>query len=173
MEHGNLKIPPVLTTQRLTLRQVSVSDVHEIFLLRSDTLVNKYLNRKKSKTLQDALEFIEGIHKSSLSYWAIVEKEHEKLIGTICLFDISAALKKCEIGYELLTPYQRKGMMREAAEKVIEYALHTLGLETVEAYTHQDNQSSINLLEELNFKSIDSVEAKNSPLILFRLSTVH
>ncbi len=166
-----MKTFPILTTERLMLRQLSGSDVQEIFLLRSDSLINKYLGRQPCKTLEDALEFIEKVKDNNLSYWAIAEKGNEKLVGTICLFDISEEQKKCEIGYELLTEYQGKGIMREAAKKIIEYSFHTLGLKTIDAYTHKENQSSTNLLKELKFKFTDSVDETNSNLILFRLNS--
>ena len=167
MEHRTF---PILTTERLTLRQLSDNDVQEIFILRSDALINKYLDRNPSKTLEDALEFIKKIKNNSLSYWAIQQKGNKKLVGTICLFDISAELKKCEIGYELLTEYQGKGIMRETVKKIIEYSTQTLGLNTIDAYTHKDNQSSTNLLKELKFKSTDRIDETNSNLILFRLN---
>jgi [ribosomal protein S5]-alanine N-acetyltransferase len=170
MKHRNLKIFPILTTERLTLRQLSDSDVQEIFLLRSDTLINKYLDRQPCKKLEDALKFIQKIKSNSFSYWAIAQKGNEKLVGTICLLDVSEELKKCEIGYELLTEYQGKGIMREAAKKIIEYAIHTLGLKTIDAYTHKDNQRSISLLKELKFKSTDRVDETNSNLFLFQLN---
>jgi len=170
MEHRNLKTFPILTTERLTLRQLSDNDVQEIFILRSDALINKYLDRNPSKTLEDALEFIKKIKNNSLSYWAIQQKGNKKLVGTICLFDISAELKKCEIGYKLLTEYQGKGIMRETVKKIIEYSTQTLGLKTIDAYTHKDNQSSTNLLKELKFKSTDRIDETNSNLILFRLN---
>jgi len=170
MEHRNLKTFPILTTERLTLRQLSDNDVQEIFILRSDALINKYLYRKPSKTLEDALVFIKKIKNNSLSYSAIQQKGNEKLVGTICLFDISAELKKCEIGYELLTEYQGKGIMRETVKKIIEYSTQTLGLNTIDAYTLKDNQSSTNLLKELKFKSTDRIYETNSDLILFRLN---
>lgn len=162
---------PILTTERLTLRQLLDSDVAEIFLLRSDILINKYLDRKPSKILEDALKFIEKIKNNSLSYWAITQKEKEKLIGIICLFDFSKELKKCQIGYELLTEYQGKGIMKEAAKKIIEYAIQTLGLKTIEAYSHKDNQSSTKLLKELEFEHTDISEETNSDLTLFRLKS--
>ena len=169
MENRNSKTFPTLTTERLTLRQLLDGDVLEIFFLRSDTLINKYLDRQPSKTIEDALKFIEDIKNNSLSYWAITQKENKKLIGTICLFGFSEELKKCEIGYELLTEYQGKGIMSEAAKKVIEYAIQTLGLKAIDAYTHKDNQSSTNLLIELKFERTDIVDETNSDLTLFRL----
>lgn len=164
-----MKSFPTLTTKRLILRQLSDSDVQEIYLLRSDTLINKYLDRKACKSLEDALEFIQKIKKNSRYYWAIEQKGIDKLVGTICLFEVSEEQKKCEIGYELLTNYQGKGIMREAAKKIIEYSIHTLGIKTIDAYSHEDNRSSANLLKELNFKTVNSDEA-NSKLIFFRLN---
>jgi len=171
MENRNLKTFPILTTERLILRELLDSDVTEIFLLRSDALINKYLDRQPSKTLEDALNFIKKIKNNSLSYWAITQKENEKLIGTICLFDFSEELKKCEIGYELLTEYQGKGIMSESAKKIIEYAIQTLGLKTIDAYTHKENQSSTKLLIELKFERTNIVDESNSDLTLFRLKS--
>lgn len=159
-----------MTTERLMLRPLSAIDVQEIFILRSDTLINKYLDRPPCKTINDAQEFIKKIKINNLPYWAISQKENKKLVGTICLFNVSDELKKCEIGYELLTEHQGKGIMREAAKKIIEYSTQSLGLKTIEAYTHKDNQSSTNLLNELKFISTDCVDATNSNLMLFRLN---
>ena len=52
---------PILTTERLTLRQLSKSDSEAILQLRSNPEINKFLDRKPSKTLEDALNFIKNI----------------------------------------------------------------------------------------------------------------
>ena len=52
---------PVIKTERLTLRQLSVNDDKEIFALRSDKQVNKYLDRDPSNTIEDARKFIHKI----------------------------------------------------------------------------------------------------------------
>ncbi len=170
----NLVPFPVLTTGRLILRQLLESDVKEIFSLRSDKLINKYLDRQPSITLDDSLNFItttnENIKNSELKYWAIELKDSKKLIGTICLFDFSDELKKCEIGYELLTDYQGQGIMNEAAKTIIEYAFQTLGLNRIEACTHKDNQNSTKLLHKFNFEKTEIIDEMNPDLIVFRLT---
>ena len=160
---------PMLITERLTLRQLLESDVEEIFLLRSDTTINKFLDRKPSETLEDALNFIKNIKNNELLYWAITQKHNGKLIGTICLFDFYDELNKCEIGYELLTDYQGQGIMSEATQKIIEFAVHTLGLKTIDAITHKDNQSSIKLLQKFKFWKLEIINETNPNLIVFRL----
>ena len=147
---------PVLKTERLTLRQLVSSDDNEIFALRSDDNVNKYLDRKPSQSIEDAKNFIqtinENIQRNDSIYWAITLNDTDKLIGTICLFDFSKDQLKAEIGYELLPDFQGKGLMQEAVSKVIDFGTQHIGLYSIEAYTHSQNKSSTRLLEKLNFK---------------------
>jgi [ribosomal protein S5]-alanine N-acetyltransferase len=174
MLHKNLSSFPTLTTERLTLRQLLESDVQEIFLLRSNVIVNKYLDRRPSETVEEALSFIRKVNENFKNnaglYWAITQTDNEKLIGTICLFDFSDELKKCEVGYELLPHYQGQGIMHEALKKIIEFTFHTLRLETIDAFTHKDNHSSTKLLQKCNFKKTTIIDEANPNLIVFRLS---
>ena len=170
----NLQTFPILITERLTLRKLSKKDSEEVLQLRSDVKVNKYLDRKPSKTVEDALNFISSIIENEdddLYYWAITKTGEDKLLGTICLFDFLENLKKCEIGYELLPKYHGQGIMTEAVTKVLEYAIKTHGLKTIDAQTHIDNQNSIKLLQRLNFKKLDDTRENSSNLIVFRLTT--
>ncbi len=163
---------PVLKTERLTLRQLVSSDDKEIFALRSDDNVNKYLDRKPSKSIDDAKNFIqtinENIQRNDSIYWAITLNGTNKLIGTICLFDFSDDNSKAEIGYELLPDFQGKGIMQEATSKVIDFGIQHIGLNSIEAYTHSENQSSARLLEKFNFKKY-SVDGNN--LLIFKLTS--
>jgi [ribosomal protein S5]-alanine N-acetyltransferase len=161
---------PVLKTERLTLRQLISSDDKEIFALRSDGNVNKYLDRKPGKSIDEAKDFIrninENIQRNDSVYWAITLNGAGKLIGTICLFDFSNNNLKAEIGYELLPGFQGKGIMQEATSKVIEYGIQHIGLHSIEAYTHFQNQSSIRLLEKLNFKRHSTGDGNFTKFIL-------
>src|SRR6185295_8117490 len=108
---------PVLTTERLTLRELLESDQEGIFALRSSEEINRYLARTPSKTMEDAADFIGKIRESAKKdektfYWAITVTDHNKFAGTICLFDFDDKNQKCEIGYELLEKYQGKGIMK-------------------------------------------------------------
>ena len=165
---------PILTTERLTLRQLVINDEQEIFALRSDSEINKYLDRQESKTIEDARNFIikitENIKNSGSIYWAITLSKSKSFVGTICLFDFSDENNKCEIGYELLPNFQRQGIMKEATEKIINYAFQTIQIKRIEAFTHKDNQSSIKLLEKLAFQNSDDPDKTNSELTCYYLT---
>ena len=165
---------PILTTERLTLRQLVIDDKQEIFTLRSDREINKYLDRQLSNTIEDAMNFInkvnENINKNDSLYWAITLSDKNVLVGTICLFGFSDDNYKCEIGYELLTNFQGQGIMKEAVEKVIDYALNTIKVKKIEAFLHRGNQGSIKLLEKFSFKNSNEPDKENPDLICYRLT---
>jgi [ribosomal protein S5]-alanine N-acetyltransferase len=165
---------PLLTTERLTLRQLSIDDQQSIFALRSDTEINKYLDREPSKTIEDAANFInkvnENIKNNNSLYWAITLAKTNTFVGTICLFGFSDENDKCEIGYELLTNFQRQGIMKEAAEKVIDYAFNIIKVQKIEAAFHRHNLSSIKLLEKFSFEDSNEQDVTTPDLITYQLT---
>ena len=163
---------PTLTTDRLTLRQLSTDGWQNIFALRSDKEINKYLDRPVSRTIEDAINFInkinDNIKKNNSIYWVITLSKAKTFVGTICLFDFSNEESSCEIGYELMTKFQGQGIMKEAAEKIIDYAFHTLQFKKIIACTHKSNQPSTKLLTKCNFIK-SAADKENTDLRIFTL----
>jgi ribosomal-protein-alanine N-acetyltransferase len=146
---------PTLVTERTTLRRLEAGDDEAIFRLRSDATVSEFLTRKLSTSIEEARAFIEMITKNidnnESAYWAIVPKNENDLVGTICLWHISIENHRAEIGYELMPSYQGKGLMQEALAAVVNYAFHDLKLHSLEATVSPENFSSIRLLEKSGF----------------------
>jgi [ribosomal protein S5]-alanine N-acetyltransferase len=155
MLHLNIIPFPDLVTERLNLRQLRNNDDHEIFALRSDIRVNEYLERPITTSIHEAREFIEkinnGIANQDCFYWAISLKEDEKLIGTICYWNISTEAQSAEIGYELHPDFQGKGIMQEAISRVIKFGFEKVKIKTITACPSRDNYKSVKLLEKKNF----------------------
>lgn len=147
---------PILQTNRLILRQLENFDKNELFLLRSDNHLNRYIERPKTISLEDAEAFIFkiniGISYGDWLYWGITLNGSNNLIGTICIWNILPDNESAEIGYELLSEFQGKGYAFEALQKVIDFGFSKLKLKTLRAYTHMDNNKSLKLLEKFNFK---------------------
>lgn len=164
---------PILRTERLTLRQLLITDEQEILTLRSDSEINKYLDRQLSKSIDDARNFInkvnENINKNDALYWAITLRDGNIFVGTICLFGLSDENDTCEIGYELLTSFQGRGIMREALLKVIDYAFNTIKVQRIEAFSHRENQRSKKLLEKFSFRNTNEHDHTRPELLCFHL----
>ena len=164
----------IVTSERLILRQLSIDDQQDVFTLRSDQTINKFLDRQICKTNEEAKTFInkvnENINNGGTYYWAISLKETKQFVGTICLFDFSTEKNSCEIGFELILEFQGQGIMREAAETVINFVFQTLKFKKIVAFTHHENLNSTNLLLKLNFLKSLETDKENPDLSIFTLT---
>lgn len=167
-----------LLTKRLQLRTLQAKDAEDIRFLRSDQIVNQFVKRQETKTIDDALKFIKRIQKSvsnqEICYWSICLKNNPRLIGTICLWNFSEDLKKAEIGYDLHPKFHRTGIMSEALKAVLGFGFNELNLNSIEAYTQNDNLASVYLLKKKNFSLIkDRVDDDNPKNAIFVLEKKH
>jgi ribosomal-protein-alanine N-acetyltransferase len=172
MANFNFTPFPRLETVRLVLRQLQANDENEIFLLRSDQRVNKYLVRQKANGPEDARNFIHkmsgSVSRNETLYWAISLKNDPALIGAILYWNLSAEESRAEIGYEILPDFEGKGFMQEAIARVIEYGFEKMELKTIEAYLDPENQRSVKLLEKNNFKRDRAADEKEIVYVLKR-----
>jgi ribosomal-protein-alanine N-acetyltransferase len=143
---------PALFTERLLLKQITEKDIHELFRLRSDKEVMKYIPREPAETIDDALQllhhFDEVIHHNEKITWGIYSNETARLIGTIGYVNIYKNNFRAEIGYLLNPQQQGKGLMSEALAATVDFGFNKLGLHSIEGIVHPDNVSSRQLLEK-------------------------
>lgn len=155
MLHFNFTPFPLLKTERLVLRQAAVIDAPEIFFLRSDPGVLKYIGREPATSIEDAYQFLQIIDDAATNNtgisWSIALKENNKMIGTIALWKLTPEHHRGEIGYVLHPAYQGKGIMHEAMAAVIDYAFSAMKLHSIEAKINPENLASQRLLERNNF----------------------
>ena len=148
---------PQLKTERLWLRSIENTDTALIHKLRSDETANKFVGRDNSSTLEKAQEYIIKIkdltEKNECMYWIISLKEDNEGIGSVCLWNFDYENEIVEIGYEMLTEFQGRGIMTEAIKKVIEYAFTVLKARIITAFPSSDNSNSVAILEKLNFET--------------------
>jgi len=148
-------------TNRLIIRFLNENDATAIYHLQSNEANQKYLNRPKMDSIEKATKYIqdknEGIAENKYLYWGICVDDIDEVIGTICLWSFQENPKRADVGYELLPEFQGRGIMDEALKKVIDIGFDTLFLERIEACTHENNSSSIRLLEKNNFSFVKAL----------------
>ncbi|RSC92302.1 GNAT family N-acetyltransferase [Tenacibaculum singaporense] len=145
---------PILHTQRLVLRKLIDSDKETLFKIRSNAIVNKFIDRQVPKSISEIEDFIKLIEKlvskNEGIYWLI--EHNNKVIGSIGLRHFNDDFSYAEVGYELHPDAHGKGFMSEALKKVLQFGFNSLNLNEIEAYTHKHNKDSINLLKRFNFQ---------------------
>jgi ribosomal-protein-alanine N-acetyltransferase len=170
----NIDTSPVLETERLKLRQVTLEDANEVFFLRSDKDVGKYIARAPEKSIKDAENFItarqKDIKQHKISYWAITIKGNDTLVGSICLWNFTNNNTVAELGYDLHPDFQKKGIMNEALELVLNFGFNKLNFYQIEAFTQKKNLSSVALLKRHKFQQHPSRTDEGFPEnIIFEL----
>lgn len=147
---------PVLNTDRLVLRQIDNGDADELFYLRSDAQIMKYICRPKPKDMEDLLQLILKIRNMIANNegigWAMTLKGDNKLIGHISLHVLIKEHYRAEVGYMMHPDHYGKGIMDEALKAVIDYGFNTIGLHSMEANVSPENTASRKLLERNGFK---------------------
>lgn len=153
---------PILVTQRLILRQMTLSDVEAIFEMRRNPQMHLYTDTKIDENVEETKRYIEkmneGIHADKWVIWAIEEKNTEQVIGTICIWNLDAEKNTAELGYGLNPKFQGQGYMQEALQCVVAFGLKTMQLAELEAYTEAENATSSKLLIKCGFTKTGEVD---------------
>ncbi|WP_428229548.1 GNAT family N-acetyltransferase [Flavobacterium sp.] len=168
---------PLLTTERLLLRNIENTDAELIHKLHSDEIVNAFVGRDNASTLKKAAEYIIKIQnlvaKNECIYWIIQLKESDNLIGSVCLWNFDPENEIVEIGYEMLAEFQGKGIMSEAIKKVVSYTFEEMNAKIITAFPSSNNSNSVALLKKLNFefenKKYNNTHEKIKNLVTYTL----
>lgn len=156
MEDQSLFNPlPSLPTSRLLLRKLSHADAADIFAMRSDPEVMRYIPRPLATSVAEVVTFIDMINdfieKAERINWGIVLKETGQVIGMIGFVNRQPAHHRAEIGYSLVRTHHRQGFMQEALSRTIEFGFNEMKLHSIEAIIDADNIASGSLLEAVGF----------------------
>lgn len=147
---------PILNTDRLVLRDISLSDANEILRLRSAPETMQFLDKEPLHTIAEAELLIKRIMNDVTINdgitWGISIKENPALlIGSIGFWRIMKEHFRAEIGYMLLPEYFKKGLMKEALTTILDYGFNDMKLHSIEANINPSNIASAALLLSKGF----------------------
>ncbi len=166
-------------TTRLWLRALQQQDQVAIHALHSDPIVQRYITREPPADLKASAVFIQkiqdGVQSQRWYYWGLhLLDQPRQLIGTICLWQFTDDHSTAEIGFDLLPYYQQQGLMTEALQSVIQFAVADLDLRIIRGLVHADNEACIRLLRKNQFTYLRELPPeekftaeKNLPILLF------
>ena len=153
-----------LTTERLTLRPFSPSDVSNLYEYASVDGVGQPAGWAPHKDILESeiilRMFIEGKHT-----FAIVHDG--KVIGSVGIDSYDEekhpelhALSGREIGYALARPYWGQDLTPEAVRAVIDYLFDTVGVDFLLAGHFDNNVRSKRVIEKCGFQYLGTVTTK-------------
>ena len=158
-----IEIEPVITTERLTLRQLRVNDATRIADLANDDGVARMLTTMPHPyDRRDAADFLAHLDTVDPDEGRNFAVEHpaEGLIGMIGFK--SDDLGRPELGYWLGRPYWGCGFATEAARGALKWAHRDWGRRYVMARHFADNPASGEVLNKAGFLYTGEVTATPS-----------
>lgn len=144
----------IIETERLILRPFKLEDAQNMFdNYTSSDKVTEYLTWFPHKSVKQTKDYLTNIvlpayEKIDTYRWAIVWKENNQVIGCIDVVDSKEDWKRAELGWVIGDDYWGRGIMPEAANKVVDY-LFEVGYERIQAKHNVKNPKSGRVMEKI------------------------
>jgi RimJ/RimL family protein N-acetyltransferase len=146
----------ILETDRLRLRPLELTDADRIIEFMGVRQVTDFLlffsYPINPEQVRHWLGEVLAADPAGCGYWGIVDGGTDRLIGIISL-TIDGHNKKGEIGYWLDRDFWNRGLMTEAAWRVICYGFDVLKLHRMEVTHMVENLASRRVVEKLGFQA--------------------
>ncbi|WP_421290529.1 GNAT family N-acetyltransferase [Aeromonas veronii] len=143
----------MITSSRLILREMIVTDAPFILELLNDGDFYRYIGDRGIRTLEQAQEYIQQGPAVSYARYGhglyLVERKEDGASLGICGLIKRDALEQVDIGYAFLPQYRGQGYAIEAAQAVLVDGKSRLGIVQVVAIVTPGNERSIGLLAKL------------------------
>jgi RimJ/RimL family protein N-acetyltransferase len=145
---------PILTTERLYLREFTLDDAQLLVDLNSDINVTRYtgdgpVDFEGSKKV--ITEIIIPQYKNKMGRWAVHLKDTNEFIGWSGIKHIES-LNEFDLGYRFFKKHWGKGYATESGKAVMDYGLNVLKLKQIVGRASVDNHNSIKVLEKVGLK---------------------
>lgn len=160
----------ILETQRLYVREFSLSDAADFHSLNGDPEIMKYI--RQAKTIEESGAFLREVIEGytslrGLGRWAIIEKQERQVIGTFSLLPLEHT-NEIHVGYALLKKHWGRGYASEIVKAGLLYAYSNLKLTSIVAVTHPENLFSRKILLDNHFKYVGVYKNDASEESLYR-----
>lgn len=156
MQPETVRYIPEISTARLLLRPLRMSDEADVFAYASDPEVAWHTLWEPHRNTADTrafLAFVAEQHRNGSAFiWAIVDRRDNGVIGTIGLTSYMAQHARAELGFAIARPCWNQGFTTEAVRALLWFALHDLGLNRVEAFCKVENMGSARVMEKAGMR---------------------
>ena len=147
---------PTLTTQRLVLRRLKMSDARDMFIYSSDPEVARYVQWRAYESVLAVQAFLRyNQHQSRLNQpcaWGMALKEDDRVFGTAGFTWVNDDNRSGEIGYSLARSRWGCGYATEATEAILAYGFDSMRLHRIEAQHDVRNPASGRVMEKCGMR---------------------
>lgn len=141
---------PILETERLILRPITIEDAEAVFSWTSDSRVSRYMSYPASRDISETISWIQSTFDENAEWiWAFVLKNENRVIGAGSIGEDHYMQGYWGIGYNIHYDYWHKGYCTEAMKAIIDFAHTQLGVNKICSGHAVDNPRSGKVMEKL------------------------
>lgn len=146
---------PVLTTERLHLRQIVPDDAEAMVAIFGDPAVLEFLNNEPVDTPEKArgmIDWLTGNYQQQQGIdWGITLRDDPRLIGMCGAYKWDREDRHIDIGYHLAPAYWGKGYATEATRAMLDWCFQNLDVHRIQADCTDGNSSSEKVMLKCGF----------------------
>jgi len=169
-----IAVPHVLTTERLILTPVALSDFDDLLALWSDPVFTQVIAHRGPMSQEEVwfrlLRDIGHWQALGVGNWALRLKETGAYVGSVGVLDYRRAcvppLDGPELGWGVGGAFQGKGLAREGLDAGLAWADTVLGASRTVCMINPDNAPSLKLAERTGFRPYADGTYYDRPVVL-------
>lgn len=171
--------PPVLRTERLTLRGHTAADYKHTQALWGDLRVTRYISGRASTPAESWARLLNYAGHWALlgfGYWLVEENESGRFVGEVGLADFKRDIKPSfegapEAGWVLAPSAHGKGYATEAVRAVLAWGEDTLSMQRAVCILDPQNHASAKVAEKCGFTYFTETDFMGSQAVLMERLT--
>lgn len=150
-------LPPILETERLILRPLTMEDKPAIYKWAGNPEVTRYMIYPNYNTEDDADIWLNSLYNKEKEFdYGLVWKETGELIGSGGLYGKADDI--WTIGYNIRQDMWGRGIVPEACEKIIEYVRAHFKVRAIQGDFAVENSKSKRVMEKLGMTFLEDTE---------------
>ena len=171
------KNAPIIQTERLHIRPLTVDDIPAIAAMFADEEVMKFSSCRRSLSYKETSDLVtEKIMKEydnvGFSRYAVIKKDDDTLIGYAGFTQqtILAEEKFIDLGYAFAKKYWGKGYATETAQALVAYARSSLRLPELGAVVSHENTASQKVILKSGFSLFKNITLQGHTHYLYKIN---
>ena len=165
--------PPIVETERFTLKGFASGDIDRLAEILSDPLVMKHMPGDEPWPREGAERELKSIleHWGRHGYgrWAVLDREDGRMIGW-CGLGFLPEIGETEVTYLLDKDYWNRGYATEAARISLSYGFEEAGLDRIIALAFPENAASRRIMEKIGMSYKEMIHIWKLDLVLYSIT---
>ncbi len=164
---------PVLETERLILRPLTMEDVDDLAAIYADPDVMRYFEGTRSveETRSRVEETIAQYAQTGVDFLATIYKENGQFIGRCgLLWQVIDGQQEVEVAYMLAKAYWGRGLGTEAARALKEHGFRDFGFRRLISIIDPGNIASQRVAEKNGMRYARDIDFEGHPCRLYAVN---